>query len=244
MKDLRERVNAGEILVADGALGSAILAAGHPPGASIEVLNIERPSLVEAISSSYLEAGARILQTNTFGASPLNLARHAEDGRTEEINRAAVRIARRAAADQAWVAASCGPSGRLLAPYGDTDLGAVADSFRRQISALAGEGVDLFSIETMTDAKEAAIAVRAAREVAPKIPVAASLTFDRTPRGFFTVMGTGVAAAARMMEEAGADIVGSNCGNGIDDMILVARELRSCTSLPLLIRPRARTTTI
>jgi 5-methyltetrahydrofolate--homocysteine methyltransferase len=238
MRLILERVFAGETLVGDGALGTALLLAGFPAGSSLEILNVERPDVVESISAAYREAGADLIQTNTFGASPLSLARHGLEARAEEINRAAVKIARRAAAG-AYVVASCGPSGRLLKPYGDADPGAVADSFRSQIGALAAEGVDLFCIETMTDLAEALIALCAAREVAGGAPVSASLTYDDTPRGFFTVMGNDLARAARELEDGGADFIGSNCGSGIETMILLARELRSRTRLPLLIRPNA-----
>ncbi|MBM3320025.1 MAG: homocysteine S-methyltransferase family protein [Candidatus Eisenbacteria bacterium] len=239
MRLLLDRVRAGECLVADGAIGTSLLREGVPAGASLEKLNLEEPARIEAISRAFLDAGAEILQTNTFGASALCLARHRLEAETEEINRTAVRIARRAAAGRAYVAASCGPSGRLLKPHGDADPGLVADSFRRQMSALAAEGVDLFCIETMTDLVEASLAVRAAREVAPGVAVSASMTFDATPRGLFTVMGIDVARAARGLEEAGADIVGSNCGNGIEILVRVAREFRRHTRLPLLIRPNA-----
>ncbi|MFH1680777.1 MAG: homocysteine S-methyltransferase family protein [Candidatus Eisenbacteria bacterium] len=239
MRDLLDRVRGGECLIGDGAIGTSLLAEGIPLGSSLERFNIEDPERIEAISAAFLEAGADIIQTNTFGASPLNLARHRLEGETEEINRAAVRIARRAAGGRAYVAASFGPSGRLLMPHGDADPAEVADSFRRQASALAEEGVDLFSVETMTDLAEAALAVKAARKAAPGIPVSASMTFDPTPRGFFTVMGVDIARAARGLEEAGADIVGSNCGNGIEIMARIAREYRSVTRLPLVIRPNA-----
>jgi 5-methyltetrahydrofolate--homocysteine methyltransferase len=239
MTPLLERIRAGEVLVADGAIGTHLLRAGIPPGSSFEALNESSPETIEAIAASYVAAGADIVQTNSFGASPLLLERHGLAGKVEAINRVAVRIARRAAGGRALVAASCGPSGAILKPYGDADPGAVAASFRLQLHALASEGIDLVCIETMTDLGEALLALEAAREAAPGVPVSVSLTYDETPRGFFTVMGAGASRAARAIEEAGGDIVGSNCGSGVAAFARIARELRSATRLPLLIRPNA-----
>jgi 5-methyltetrahydrofolate--homocysteine methyltransferase len=236
---LLSRVRAGEILVGDGAMGTQLFERGLAPGDCPESWNLSRPEVLEEIARSYLEAGSDIVETNTFGASPLKLARYALDARTEEINRAAVEAVRRAVGTRAVVAACLGPSGRMLKPYGDADPGEVSASYERQIAALAGAGVAAFCIETMTDLKEAALAVRAAKSVAPGLPVMATMTFDPTPRGFFTIMGADVASAARGLEEAGADVVGSNCGNGIENMIAIAREFRRHTDLPLLIQSNA-----
>jgi 5-methyltetrahydrofolate--homocysteine methyltransferase len=137
------------------------------------------------------------------------------------------------------VVGSCGPSGRLLEPYGDTSPDAMAESFRRQIAALIGAGVDAVCVETMTDLAEAEVAIRAAKAVSPTTPVLATMTFDPTPRGYHTVMGVSVEAAARGLAAAGADAVGSNCGNGIEHMVAIAREFRRHTTLPLVIQANA-----
>jgi 5-methyltetrahydrofolate--homocysteine methyltransferase len=137
------------------------------------------------------------------------------------------------------VAASCGPCGKLLEPHGDTAPAAVYDSFRQQIAVLLAAGVDCVFVETMTDLDEATLAIRAAKDTAPDVPVAAMMTFDRTPRGFYTIMGVTVARAAGGLAEAGADAVGSNCGNGIEHMIEIAQEFRRHTDLPLIIQPNA-----
>lgn len=239
MSGLLERLAAGERLVGDGAMGSLLLAHGLAPGQPPEAITLARPALLEEIARAYLDAGADLLETNTFGGSPLKLALHGLEGETERVNRIAVEAARRAAGERAYVAGSCGPSGRLLAPYGDASPDAVHASFRRQAAALIAAGADCVCVETMTDLAEARLAIQAAKDVAPRIPVLATMTFDPTPRGYFTIMGVSVAAAAAGLAEAGADVIGSNCGNGIEHMVAIAREFRRHTALPLLIQPNA-----
>lgn len=239
MRPLLQRLAAGEVLVADGALGTMLMARGLQPGACPERFNLDDAAVLEEIAALYLAAGAEIVQTNTFGGSPLKLAQYGLDGQTEPINAAAVAAVRRAVGDRAYVSASIGPSGRLLEPYGDTAPALVSVSYERQLQALAAAGVDLFCIETMTDLNEALLALAAARRVAPQIPVMATMTFDHTPRGYFTIMGTTPAQAASALTAAGADVIGSNCGNGSERMVEIARALRAATSAPLLIQSNA-----
>ena len=239
MVPLLARFAAGDRLVGDGALGTMLMARGLEPGQPPESVTLARPAVLEEVARLYLDAGADILQTNTFGGSPLKLALHGLDAETEAVNREAVRAVRRVAGDRAYVAASCGPSGRLLEPYGDVSAAAVYDSFRRQMEALIGAAPDCVIVETMTDLAEATLAVRAAKHVSPAFPVLATMTFDPTPRGYFTIMGVSIAAAAAGLAEAGADAVGSNCGNGIEQLVAIAREFRRHTALPLVIQANA-----
>jgi 5-methyltetrahydrofolate--homocysteine methyltransferase len=239
MRPLLERLAGGGILLVDGAMGTMLFQRGLAPGQPPESVTLSRPGVLEEIAQLYLDAGADILTTNTFGASPLRLALHGLDGQTEAANREAVLAARRVAGDRAYVAGSCGPCGRLLQPYGDVSPGEVSDGFRRQLSALIDAGVDGVLVETMTDLTEATLAVRAAREASPEVPVIATMTFDPTPRGYFTVMGVSVAAAAAGLAEAGAAAIGSNCGNGIEHMIEIAKAFRAATTLPIVIQPNA-----
>jgi 5-methyltetrahydrofolate--homocysteine methyltransferase len=150
-----------------------------------------------------------------------------------------VRAARAAAGDTTLIAGSVGPSGRILKPYGDADPAALRSSFERQAAALGGAGADLVVVETMTDLREALLALEAVRNVSPGMPVAVTLTFDLTPRGHFTIMGQSLEKVCDALGEAGADLVGSNCGVGIDAMIEVSRAMRSRTNLPLMIQPNA-----
>jgi 5-methyltetrahydrofolate--homocysteine methyltransferase len=239
MQPLLERVHRGDSLVGDGAWGTMLMAQGLRPGVPPETFNLARPEVIEDIARQYVEAGADIITTNTFGGSPLRLRQHGLDESMASINRAAVAAVRRAVGDRAYVSGDIGPCGGVLKPYGDVDPADVAASYQAQARALAEAGVDLFCIETMTDVNEAALAVRAARAVAPAVPIVATMTFDRTPRGFFTVMGVSIARAARELVQAGADIVGSNCGNGIETMVEIARAFRTETPWPLAIQSNA-----
>lgn len=238
MKDLLERIKNG-VLVADGAMGTMLMACGLKPGDVPESFNLTQPEILEKIASLYLDAGAEIIQTNTFGASPLKLSFYSLDGKTEEINRNAVLAVRKVVGERAYISASCGPSGRLLKPYGDTEPEDVYSSFERQLKTLIHSGVDIICIETMTDLTEATLAIKAAKTVSPSTPVMATMTFDPTPRGFYTVMGINIEQAAKGLETAGADIIGSNCGNGIENMIKIAIEFRQKSMLPLIIQSNA-----
>ena len=146
---------------------------------------------------------------------------------------------REAVGEGAYVSGSCGPSGQTLKPYGDAEPEDVRESFRRQIGALVDAGIDVLTVETMIDLAEARLAIEAARSVSAGIPIMATMTFDATPRGFYTIMGNDVASAAKGLIEAGANLVGSNCGNGIEAMIEIARAFRASTDHPLLIQPNA-----
>jgi 5-methyltetrahydrofolate--homocysteine methyltransferase len=239
MRDLLERLRAGEVLVGDGAWGTLLMAQGLGSGEPPETFNLARPEALEEIARQYLEAGADLVTTNTFGGSPARLRQYGLEERTEAVNRAAVEAVRRAVGGRAYVSASVGPSGHLLKPYGDADPAEIGAGFVRQVSALAAAGADLVCIETMTDLTEAVLAVRAARTAAPGLPVMATMTFEQTRRGFFTVMGVSIEQAIGGLGEAGAGILGSNCGNGSDVMIEIAREFRARTGGPLAIQPNA-----
>ncbi len=239
MESLIDRIKRGDLLVADGAMGTMLFESGLDPGDCPEKLNVSNPKLLEDIARRYLDAGADILQTNTFGASPLKLQQYGLEDKTEEINITAVEVVRSIADDRAYVSASCGPSGRILKPYGDCEPDELTESFERQIAALVSARIDMLCIETMTDLNEATIAIKAARKVDPELTVAATMTFDSTPRGFYTIMGVSIADAAAGLAEAGADIIGSNCGNGVRNMVEIAKEFRKSTQMPLLIQSNA-----
>ncbi len=239
MDDLRARLARGEVLVGDGAWGTQLMQRGLPPGRPPEWFALERPELIEEVARLYVEAGADLVTTDTFGGTSFRLKLHGLDAERARVNRQAVEAVRRAVAGRALVSASVGPSGQILEPYGDTSPDAVEAAFAEQIDTLAAAGADVLCIETMSDLTEATCAVRAARAVAPRLPVMATMTFEPGPRGYFTVMGVSVERAARGLEEAGADVVGSNCGTGIADMVGIARLLRAATARPVLVQPNA-----
>ncbi|MFH1502756.1 MAG: homocysteine S-methyltransferase family protein [Candidatus Eisenbacteria bacterium] len=239
MQPFMERVREGPVLVGDGAMGSFLMAHGLEPGACPESFNLLRPEVLRDVAGRYFEAGAEIVQTNTFGGSALKLAAYGLDGSTEGINRAAVLAVREVVGDGAYVSGSCGPCGRTLEPYGYAAPDDVRESFRRQMVALVEAGVDVLCVETMTDLAEARLAIEAARGVSSDVPIMATMTFDATPRGFYTIMGVDVPSAAEGLRDAGADLVGSNCGNGIEKMVEIAREFRAHTNGPMLIQSNA-----
>jgi 5-methyltetrahydrofolate--homocysteine methyltransferase len=236
---LGQRLASGEILVADGATGTLLLERGLDPGACPESVTLTHPELLEEIAGLYLEAGADIIGTNTFGGSPLKLENYGLADRAHEVNARAVTAVRNAVGDRAYVAGSIGPCGKLLTPYGDAKPEEVYGSFRTQAESLIATGVDCIFVETMIDLTEAKLAVRAAKDVSAPTPVTASMTFDATPHGFFTIMGVSVEAAAAGLTEVGADAIGSNCGIGIESMVEIARAFRDVSQLPLTIQPNA-----
>jgi 5-methyltetrahydrofolate--homocysteine methyltransferase len=236
---LLERLQRGDRVVGDGAWGTMLIDRGLPPGAAPESWTLARPDVITAIGRAYLDAGAEIITTNTFGGSRFRLAPQGLHDAVSEVNRRGVHLAAAVAQDRAYVSASIGPSGLVLQPYGDADPARIADGFEEQALALASAGADLFCVETMTDAHEAALAIGAVRRVAPSATVIATMTFDITPRGPYTVMGVSVAEAARALEGAGADVVGANCGSGVEAMLEVARALSAQTTLPIAIRANA-----
>lgn len=239
MIPFRERLKQNEVIIADGAMGTMLFQRGLKAGECPERMNLEHPEVLEEITRLYLEAGAEIIQTNTFGGSPLKLSVYELDNKTEEINARAVQAVRKVVQDKAYISASCGPTGKLLEPFGDTSPDAIFETYQRQIKTLIVEGVNLICIETMTDLNEAKLAIKAARLISPSIPICATMTFDETPRGFYTIMGVTIEQAAKELVEAGADIIGSNCGNGIVNMIKIAREFTKHTTRPIIIQSNA-----
>ncbi|KPL15126.1 hypothetical protein AMJ74_02075 [candidate division WOR_3 bacterium SM1_77] len=239
MTKLLERLAAGDILVADGAMGTMLMERGLQIGQPPESFNLKNIGVLGEIAREYLGVGADIVQTNTFGASRLKLSQYSLEEKVEEINKNAVLAVKKAAAGRAYVSGSCGPTGEFLKPYGDIEPKQMVDVYEEQIGALIDAGVDVICIETMTDLQEATYAIKGARKVSSSIPVLATMTFDSTPKGFYTVMGVSIEEAAKGLETAGADVVGSNCGNGIANMILIAQEFKKYTNLPVIIQSNA-----
>jgi 5-methyltetrahydrofolate--homocysteine methyltransferase len=234
-----ERLRAGEVLCGDGGWGTLLMERGLEPGESPESVNLEEPESLAEIARLYVDAGADLITTNTFGGSSLKLAAYSLDDQTEEINRAAVEAVKHVVNGTAYVSASIGPTGKLLKPFGDTEPERMADSFARQIGAVIEAGPDLVCVETMIDLTEALLAVSAARSISAEIPIIATMTFDKTPRGFFTTMGVSIEQACEVLAEAGADVLGSNCGNGIDTLVEIAAEFMEHSKLPVCIQPNA-----
>ncbi len=223
-------------VVTDGAWGTQLQTLGLPVGACPDLWNLERPECVREVAESYVAAGSQIILTNTFGANRIALTRYGAADRVAEINRRGVELSRAAAGGKARVFASVGPSGTMLF-LGQVTEAELAACFKEQIEALAEAGADGIVIETMSDLAEATIAVTAAR--AAGLPVVACMTFTSGKQGPRTMMGTTCAQAAQALEEAGADVIGANCGEGIEGFRIIVEQFRQATRLPLWVKPNA-----
>jgi 5-methyltetrahydrofolate--homocysteine methyltransferase len=227
----------GSVLLADGAWGTEFFKRGLMQGCPPDEWNITHPEIVREITREYIEAGADIVLTNTFGSNRFRLEAHGLAAQAETINRAAARLAREIAGSATIVAGDIGPSARMLA-LGEVAPAELYDAFASQARALAEAGVDWIVVESMTDVEEMAIAVRAAVE-RTGLPVVASMTYNRTPRGYRTMMGNPPEVCVKRSEEAGASLIGANCGSGIEDYVPLAPLLRELTALPLWMKANA-----
>ena len=224
-------------LLLDGGLGSMLIARGLAGGEAPERWVLERGAEVAAVHRAYVEAGADAVQTCTFGAPPRRLARAGLVGRAPEVARRAVALAR--AAGARCVIGALGPSGDYLPPVGKADPDELAAGFVELAAALAGAGVDALHVETLSDRREADLALAAARRAAPGLPVMVSLTFERRPRGFFTIMGDPLVATLAGILAAGAAAAGANCTLASPDLLALAREARAALDAPLVFQPNA-----
>ncbi|MFA6107445.1 MAG: homocysteine S-methyltransferase family protein [Candidatus Latescibacterota bacterium] len=223
-------------VVTDGAWGTQLQNRGLGLGASAEAWNLDRPAEVEAVARAYVEAGSRVILSNTFGANRIALERHGLAARAAELARLGVRLSQQAATGRALVFASLGPSTRLLMA-GEVEEAALRDAFREQAEALAEGGADAIVVETMTDLEEARLAVAAAHETG--LPVVGCMVFDSGPERTRTIMGTTPAQAAAALEEAGAEVIGANCGQGIAGFVPVCELLRAATTKPIWVKANA-----
>lgn len=225
-------------VAADGAMGTALIAAGLPVGMPPEawLLTDAGAAAVAAVQRAHVAAGARVILTCTFGANPLRLADGTAAGRTAEVCRAAAAVARAAAGRDVVVGGSIGPTGALLAPYGELDPGAAREAFAAQAAALATAGVDVLWVETMADLAEARAAVEGARDAAPGLPIVATLTFERGR----TLFGDRPEAVAEALAGLGVAAAGANCGAGFEAVLDVLPGFGSgAPGLPLVAKANA-----
>ena len=225
------------ILLLDGGMGSMLIARGLVAGRAPEWWVIEHPDRIADAHRAYAEAGADVVHAVTFGANPVKLAVVGLHERAEEVNRRAVALARDACPDDTLIAGDLGPTGKFFPPMGDATEERLREVYTSQVGWLADAGVDLLSIETMYDLREAKAAVEAARTT--ELPVLASMTFDRRKRGFFTLVGDRVVPSLQALREAGADAVGFNCSVESAPMIDLVHEAAAGVDAPLLAQPNA-----
>ncbi len=223
-------------LVLDGGWGTQLQLRGLEVGKHPDLWNLSHPEKVLEVATAYVNAGSDVILTNTFGATRFTLSRHGAEGQVAAINRQGVEISKQAAAGKAKVFASMGPSGIVLM------MGAVSPDdlyagFREQAEAIAEAGPDGIVIETMSDPAEAVLAVKAAKTTG--LPVAACMVFDSGKNKDRTMMGTTPEQAVQQLTDAGADIIGSNCGQGIDGFIPICQRMRAATTLPLWMKANA-----
>ena len=235
---LLERLQSGQLMISDGATGTFLQQHGLEPGGCPEEFNASRPDVVREMARRYFEAGADMVLTNSFGGSVFMQKKYGYEERVGEFNRLAAEHARSQAPEGRFVVGSIGPTGEFLEPLGPVSESEMYDAFTEQVKALEAGGADGVVVETMTAVEEAALAVRAVRENTSLV-VMATMVFDKGPRGFFTMMGVTPERAVHSMQDAGAHVVGSNCGNGIDNMVDIARRMRAETDGFLLIHSNA-----
>ena len=211
-------------LLGDGAMGTMLQDLGNSEGGAPELWNVEHVDVVEGVLEGYASSGSRLLTTNTFGGTRARLQMHGLEDRVEELNQAAAALARRVADRHpgVYVLGDIGPSGELMEPMGDLTVDSAAEMFGEQIRGLVAGGVDGILIETMSDLTEVEAAVTAARKEAPGLPVFATLSFDTNLR---TMMGVSPAMAVQAMSDMGVDVIGANCGRGLDEMRIIAAQL-------------------
>lgn len=237
---LLDKLAKKKILVSDGAWGTMLQAKGLNPDDCPEEWNISHPTEVQAVARAYAQAGSDIVLTDTFGGSKIKLEKKGCGDRVAEFNQAGASNSLQAiAGTDVIVAGSVGPTGEFIQPLGLISVEEMQAVFTEQISAMLQAGLRVICVETMMALDEAACAIRAAKKLDPTVEVIATMTFDDTPKGFRTMMGVDPAAAVESLSEAGADVLGSNCGNGIDAMIKVAAEFRKYTEKPILVHANA-----
>jgi 5-methyltetrahydrofolate--homocysteine methyltransferase len=236
----QELVAAGGPIIADGGMGTMLFAKGLERGTAPELWNVERPDDVRSIHRAYIQAGAQIILTNSFGGSRYRLAMHDQADRAAELNTAAAQLARAEAdaVDQpVIVGGSMGPTGQMLAPMGTLPFEDAANAFEEQARALVAGGVDVLWIETMSDLEEVRAAVEGCQRAAPSVPVVTTMTFDTRGR---TMMGVKPEQAVEVLQAFNVVALGANCGNGPDELETALGKMHAAGSpVPLIAKANA-----
>ena len=227
-----------EVLIFDGASGTYLQQHGLEAGGCPELMNADAPDTIRGMARDYFDAGSDFVLTNTFGGTKFRLKHYDSQDRVRELNALGAEHAKSQVGRGQFVAGSVGPTGEFIEPLGMVSESEMYDEFAEQIIALEEGGADAVMIETQMVLDEAVIAIKATRENTDLV-VMATMVFDKGPRGFFTMWGTSPEDAATGLRDAGADVVGSNCGNGIDKMIEIAEQMRLVVDCPIIIQSNA-----
>ncbi len=229
--------NDSKIILFDGGMGSEIFKRGITPGKLPDTLNVDRPDIIFEIHKSYYDAGADMCQTSTFGSSFLNLQGYKIESQIKELNENALKNIKRACPPNRLIVGDIGPSGVFKHPVGKATAEQWVSSYVKQVNFLE-KGVDLWHIETISDIEEMEAAIKAIREISKK-PIISSMTYKKTKRGFFTIMGDSLEKCVRKQEDLNVYVIGANCTLGSDEMIGLIKELKELTDKPISAKPNA-----
>jgi len=238
MGKIIDKIKQAGVLVSDGAWGTYLQQKGLKPGECPEEWNITHPDEVLDIGRSYIAAGADMIETNSFGGTRLKLGKYGLSDKVKELNEKAAVLSRNAAGEK-FVLGSAGPTGKILM-MGDVTRAELYDAFAEQFASLEKGGADAIMIETMSDLEEALIAIEAAKENTG-LEVFCTMTFEKTVTGEFrTMMGVSPVEMVGALIDAGAEAIGANCGNGIERMIGIVKEIRQVNvEIPVIIHANA-----
>lgn len=236
--DFMKRVQAGEVLVSDGAWGTELQKMGLPSGGCAEEWNASHPEQVKQLVRTYCKAGADMVLTNSFGGTRFRLMRHGHADQVKDFNASAARLSKEVAREfGAFVVASVGPTGEFVQPLGLVSEDEMYQAFKEQIAALKEGGADAVVVETIFALEEIRLAIKAAKDLG--MICFATMTFDPGAQGFKTMMGVTVRDAARSLDAYGADVIGTNCGNGVENMVKIVSEMRAESKKPILVHSNA-----
>jgi 5-methyltetrahydrofolate--homocysteine methyltransferase len=226
-----------KVLLFDGSLGTELMRRGLKQGTLPDIWNLEKPDIIKDVFENYFRAGSDIVQTATFQANGIALKKHGINT-IDEINKASAKILRSVCPENACIIGDIGPSGEFLPPVGNASLSDLEQGYKMQVRALEGF-VDAYHIETFSDLQEMTIAINAVQTESNK-PIIASMTYKKTPRGFFTIMGNSVTDCTNRLIELGVSVIGSNCTMGSKEFIELTKVIRSITpDFPVSIKPNA-----
>lgn len=227
------------IIISDGAMGTMLQSSGLPNGHCPEEWNISHANELSAIHKQYFEAGSDLVETNTFGGNRYRLKLHGHENNVYDFNKAATEIAKKVCPKGKFVAGSVGPTGEFLEPLGTLNYSDLVEAFSDQINGLIDGGVDVLFIETMSYIDEVTAAVEAAQKINSKIPIVASMSFEKSASGFRTMMGISISEFIKEMSKLPVVAIGANCGKGADEMIDIMEEFRQQTDFPLIAQANA-----